>query len=214
MEVVVDGRFGLMAPDTGTTFRDLFESLRRSAATRRRVVVSFTLDGEIVNAEKEGALYNQAPGAYALLEVRTIDPFETAQSTLAGLSSHLRNLERIHEEAAACAASGEYTKALEKFDACFNGWDILLRVVRDVASLSSADFKSLRAQGETVDVRLRELQDSLLRFSAALEFKDVMRISEIVQGELKTSLVRWKGILEALGQHIARLSGVSAPRPS
>jgi hypothetical protein len=41
-----------------------------------------------------------------------------------------------------------------------------------------------------------------------------MRISEIVQGELKTSLARWKGILEALGQHIARLSGVSAPRPS
>ncbi len=209
MEVVVDGKFGLVAPEAGTTFREVFESLRRSAATRRRVVVSFVLDGEPITAEREGVLYDQPPGDYGLLEVRTIDPLQTAFDTLAGLNGHLRNMERLHGEAGAAAASGEYAKALEKFDACFNAWDILLRVVRDVASLSSADFRSLRAQGETVDVRLRELQDSLLRFSAALEFKDVMRIAEILQRELATALSGWKAVVEALGQHVARLSGTA-----
>ena len=213
MEVVVDGKFGLVAPETGTTFREVFDSLRRSAASRRRIVVSFTLDGEVLSAEREGVLYGQPPGEYGLLEVRTIDPFQMAQDTLAGLSGHLRNMEKLHQEAGASTASGEYSKALEKFDACFNGWDILLRAVRDVASLSSADLKTLKAGGDTVDVRIRELQDSLLRFSAALEFKDVMRIAEIVQSELGTALVRWKAVVEALGQHVARLSG-AAPRPS
>lgn len=211
MEVVVDGKFGLNASETGTTFREVFDSLRRSAATRRRIVVSFTLDGEILTAEREGVLYSQPPGDYGLLEVRTIDPLQMALDTLSGLGGHLRNMERLHTEAASFIASGEYSKALEKFDACFNAWDILLRVVRDVASLSSADFRTLKAQGETIDVRLRELQDSLLRFSAALEFKDVMRIAEIVQGELKTALSRWKSVIEVLGQHVARLSGAARP---
>jgi len=211
MEVVVDGKFGVTAPDTGTTFREVFDSQRRSAATRRRIVVSFTLDGELITPEREGVLYSQPPGDFGLLEVRTIDPFQMALDTLSGLGGLLGTMERLHAEAASFTAAGEYSRALEKFDACFNAWDILLRAVRDVASLSSADFRTLKAQGETVDVRLRELQDSLLRFSAALEFKDVMRIAEIVQGELKTALSRWKSVVEVLGQHVARLSGSARP---
>ena len=116
---------------------------------------------------------------------------------------------RSHDEAAAFVASGEFTKALEKFDACFQGWDILLRAVRDVASLSSADLRLLKVGPFPVQDQIRQVQDVLLRFGSAFEFKDVMRIADIVQNELRVRLADWRAVVEALSQHVARLSGAA-----
>jgi hypothetical protein len=209
MEVVVDGRSGMNAPESGTTFHAIFDSLRKAAASRRRAVASFVLDGEVLSIERQADLAGQAPGTYGLLEVRTIDPLEFSLNTLTGLLSHLKNMERTHDEAALCAGSGEFAKALEKFDSCFQGWDILIRAIRDVASLTSADLRTLKAAGSTVQDQIRLLQDSLLRFSAAFEFKDVMRVAEIVQAELKPRLESWRGVVEALSQHVGRMSGAA-----
>jgi hypothetical protein len=209
MEVVVDGRSGMNAPESGTTFQSIFEQQRRAATSRRRAVVSFVLDGEALSSERQADLSGQPPGSYGLLEVRTVDPFEVSVGTLTGLLGHLRNMDKTHDEAAIFAGSGEFAKALEKFDACFQGWDILIRAVRDVASLSSADLRTLKAGGTFVQDQIRLLQDALLRFSAAFEFKDVMRVADIVQNELKPRLADWKAVVEALSQHVARLSGAA-----
>ncbi len=197
------------APESGTTFQAIFETCRKAASSKRRAVASFVLDGEVLSSERQADLAGQAPGSYGLLEVRTVDPFEFSAGTLTGLLGHLRNMGKTHDEAALCASSGEFAKALEKFDAVFQGWDILIRAVRDVASLASADLRTLKAGGTTVQDQIRLLQDALLRFSAAFEFKDVMRVADIVQNELKPRLGDWKSVVDALSQHVGRLSGAA-----
>ena len=209
VEVVVDGKSGMNAPETGTTFHSIFESLRKTAASRRRAVVAYVLDGEELSIQRQADLAGQPPGTYGLLEVRTVDPFEFSINTLTGLAGHLKNMSRTHDEASAFVASGEFSKALEKFDACLQSWDILLRAVRDVASLSSADIRALKAGPLPVQEQIRQVQDVLLRFGAAFEFKDVMRIADIVQNELKPRLADWRAVIEALTQHVARVSGTA-----
>jgi hypothetical protein len=209
MEVVVDGKTGLMTPDAGTTLQAVMEALRRNISSRRRVVVSFTLDGERVEVGKLGPKGEQPPGDFGLLEVKTADPFQFTVGTLAGLLGHLKNMEKCQEEALACANAGEYAKTLEKADATFYGWDILLRAVRDVGALSMADLKNLDASGVSVDGRIKELQDALLRFSAALEFKDVARLAEIIETEFRLRLHDWRSVIEALGRHIAKSAGTA-----
>ena len=206
MEVVVDGKTGLMTPDEGTTLKATLEALRRNISSRRRVIVSFTLDGEKIDPDKLGARAEEAPGKFGLLEVKTADPFQFSVSTLTGLLTHLKNMEKTQEEALEFAAKGEYAKTLEKADACFYGWDILLRAVRDVGTLSTADLKNLDAGGSSVDQRIRELQDALLRYSAAMEFKDVARIAELIQTEFRLRLHDWRTVIEALGRHVAKTS--------
>jgi hypothetical protein len=206
MEVVVDGKTGLVTPDVGTTLQAVLEALRRNISSRRRVIVTFTLDGEKLDLDKLGARAEQPPGNFGLLEVRTADPFQLSVGTLSGLLGHLKNMEKVQEEALTFANKGEYAKTLEKGDACFYGWDILLRAVRDVGSMSTADLKNLDAAGVTVDARIRELQDALLRFSSALEFKDVARVAEIIQAEFRPRLHDWRNVIEALGRHVARTS--------
>lgn len=206
MEVVVDGKTGLVTPDGGTTFQAILEALRRNISSRRRVIVAFTLDGERIDPDKLGDKADQPPGNFGLLEVRTADPFQFSVSTLTGLLTHLKNMEKAQEDALQFAAAGEYAKTLEKADACFYSWDILLRAVRDVGTLSTADLKSLDAGGVTVEVRIRELQDALLRYSAAMEFKDVARIAELIQTEFRPRLQDWRTVVEALGRHVARTS--------
>ncbi|MBV8880277.1 MAG: hypothetical protein JO332_09955 [Planctomycetaceae bacterium] len=207
MEVVVDGKTGLMTPDEGTTLKATLEALRRNISSRRRVIVSFTLDGEKVDPEKLGDKADQPPGKFGLLEVKTADPFQFSVGTLSGLLTHLKNMERTQEEALEFASKGEYAKTLEKADACFHGWDILLRAVRDVGTLSTADLKTLDAGGVSVDARIRELQDALLRYSAAMEFKDVARIAELIQTEFHLRLHDWRTVIESLGRHIAKTTG-------
>jgi hypothetical protein len=209
VEVVVDGRTGMVTPGEGATFRSIFDSLRKSISLRRRVIVGFTLDGENVTPEQEAKLGSQPTGTYGLLEVRTVDPFAFSLDTLTGLISLLRTMERTHDDASGFVASGEYTKALEKFDSCFQCWDILVRAVRDVGGITAADFRTLRAGGEPVQDRIRQLQDVLMRFAAAFEFKDVVRIGEIVKTELRPRLADWRSVLDALSQHVARLSGAA-----
>jgi len=210
MEVVVDGKTGLMTPDAGTTLLAVLEALKRNISSRRRIVVAFILDGERVEVDKLGPKGQQPPGDFGLLEVKTADPFQFSVGTLSGLLGHLKNMEKTQEEALACANSGEYAKTLEKADQTFYSWDILLRAVRDVGSLSMADLKNLDASGTTVEARIKELQDALLRFSAALEFKDVARIAEIIETEFRLRLHDWRNVIEALGRHVARSAGTSA----
>jgi hypothetical protein len=211
MEVVVDGRTGLSSPQAEGTFRAVLESVRRSAATRRRVIVSVVLDGEVLSPERQTSLAERASSEFGLLEIRTIDPIRLSLETLTGLMAHVNNMERTQKESARAAESGEYAKALEKFDAVFNGWDILLRAVRDVGALSSADFRSLRAGGDSVEIRIRELQDALVRFSAALEYKDVPVITDIISNELDRALGHWRGVVESLSKHVGQVSGAAAP---
>lgn len=206
MEVVVDGKTGLMTPDAGTTFQAILEALRRNIVSRRRIIVSFTLDGEKIDPDNLGAKGNQPPGDFGLLEVKTADPFQFSVGTLSGLLTHLKNMEKSQEDALEFAGKGEYAKTLEKADALFYGWDILLRAVRDVGTLSTADLKTLDAGGVTVDARIRELQDALLRYSAAMEFKDVARIAELIQTEFRMRLHDWRTVIEALGRHVAKTS--------
>ncbi|HEV3028393.1 MAG TPA: hypothetical protein VG457_12520 [Planctomycetota bacterium] len=206
MEVVVDGKTGLMTPDAGTTFQAYLEALRRNMSSRRRVIVSFTLDGEKIDPDNLGVKGAQPPGDFGLLEVKTADPFLFSVGTLSGLLTHLKNMEKSQEDALQFAAAGEYAKTLEKADACFYGWDILLRAVRDVGTLTAADLKNLDAGGVSVDARIRELQDALLRYAAAMEFKDVARIAELIQTEFRLRLHDWRTVIEALGRHVAKTS--------
>ena len=190
--------------------RAVLESLKRTVASRRRVVIGFTLDGQNLTAERQGLYAEDAPGKFSLLEVRTADPFEMSVGTLTGLVGHLQNMERGHVDVITAVTGGEYGRSLEKSEALFFGWDILLRAIRDVGGLVAADYRKLDAGGATLEVRIRELQEVLIRFSSALEYKDVARVTEIVDQELKPKLPLWRAVLDSHGRFVAAKSG-SAP---
>jgi hypothetical protein len=204
MEVVVDGKTGLAVPDEGTTLRAVLESLKTTVASRRRIIIAFTLDGQNLTPERQGLYADQAPGKFSLLEVRTADPQEMSVGTLTGLIGHLQNMERGHADVITAVTGGEYGRSLDKSEALFFAWDILLRAVRDVGALLSPDYRSIDATGASIETRIRELQEVLLRFSSALEYKDVARVTEIVDQELKPKLPHWRGVLEALGRLVKR----------
>src|SRR2546427_12490437 len=74
VEVVVDGKAGINAPESGTTVKSIFESLRRAAASRRRAVVAYILDGGELSVLRLANLDEAAPGSVGLLGVRTGAP--------------------------------------------------------------------------------------------------------------------------------------------
>lgn len=207
MEVVIDGTTGLVSPEPNTPFAAIFEALRRSAASRRRVIVSFTLDGEVISRDREARLAPESSSNYSLLEVRTVDPFQISLETLAGMLSHLRNLEKTHDAAAGLLAEGAYPQALGKFDDCLHGWDILLRAVKDVGGLTGADFRTIAAGKQTVDACLKRLQAALVRFKTAFDMENALQVADVADNELRHLAPEWRSVIEALGQFVAHASG-------
>ncbi len=203
MEVVVDGKTGLALRDKGATVADALARMRRETAKQGRVVLSFTLDDEVITPELEEKLSERPQSEFGMLEVRTVDPAPVALETLKGLRGHLSNLEKTHEEVESLHKTGTLGKALERIEDCSRGWGILQRGVRDVGALLAADLKQLQADGESVDARILSLQQALQRVKACLEFKDVPRGVETAQNELRPALKTWGAVIEALKRYVA-----------
>ncbi len=207
MEVVVDGQGGRRDFPPGAPFGEVFDALRREAASRRRLVLSLTLDGGDLPPERQEALRKEVPSSGARLEVRTADAAAFLDELLSNLLELAGNLERGQGEVAGRLVAGEYTKALEILKECLSDWDLLIHKVRDASALCSADFRILPPGGATFEERIRKLRDALARFRDAFGAGDAVRLGDIAQHELKLLAGEWRALIEALRRHAAAVPG-------
>jgi hypothetical protein len=198
MEVRVDDRPLALALGPGSSLRELLQDVRSRVRSEGRIVVSVTLDGAALGSEKERELGEQAPGAAARLEFRTADAAEFSRETLAGLIAETGQVERLHDEAAEKVIAGRYDDALATFEACFRGWSLLSGAVRDILSLVPVDLAKLDAAGEPASARIRKVVEGLELFRKAFAARDVVRIADVAQYELRPRVADWRAVLEAL----------------
>ena len=192
----------MASPNSDVPIGEVLASLRQSLEKRGRVIVSLTLDGVLVSSGGEGSISGKPSRECGLLEVRTADPRLFSSGTLIGLAGHLSNLERTHDEAAAAVAAGEYSKALDRFGEVFTGWEVLIRVIRDVRKVSALNPNEVDVSTVPTDIRLQSLQDALLGFSAILSVKDLLRIDDAARTELRPRLEEWRRVIEELQEDL------------
>jgi len=198
LEVVIDGRGGWGSGSAGGTLGAVLATVR--GAIGKRTVVQVVLDGEDLTRERQAQLGERSSSDFSLLEIKTVDPVAFGRDTLAGIASHIGNLERTHVEAQQLLDASEYGRGTERLSECYTGWDTLSRAVRDVASLLGTELKSVDVAGQKGDDLVRRLNQVLMRFRGAMEFRDVMRLSELADQELKPMLAQWRSMVDALGK--------------
>ncbi len=213
MEVLVDGKRGVIEVGPSLPFRALFEALQKYAGGRNRVIVSMTLDKQVLSRERRAALADSCPGDRGLLEVRTADLHENVLQTIEDLLRYTGQMESLHEEVASLMGSSKSREALEKSRDCFQGWLLLVSGVAEVAALTRADLISLQAGGASVDAGVRRVQVALMRFQEAFAAKDAARAGGQVQNELRPLLREWILILEALRTHASARGRASDGAP-
>jgi hypothetical protein len=196
LEVVVDGRGGWGTGSAGATLGAVLDTVR--SAIGRRTVVQVLLDGEDLSRERQTQLGERSASEFSLLEIRTVDPQAFGRDALIGISSHLRNLEQAHADAAQLLESSEYGRGTERLSECYTGWDTLSRAVRDVAQLTGIELKNVELGSQRGDELIRKLNQVLMRFRGAMEFRDVMRLSELSDQELRPMIAQWTAMVEKL----------------
>ncbi|MBI2931119.1 MAG: hypothetical protein HYY16_05670 [Planctomycetes bacterium] len=200
MEVVIDGRGGWGTGASGTTLGRVLETVQSSIG--RRTVIQVVLDGVELTRERQEELRHKNTNEFGLLEVKTADPVTFALEAMKGIRSHLQNLERCHGEAAQFIEAAEYGRATERLTECYSSWDTLSRAVRDVAFMIGAEMKSLDLGAMRGDDLIRRLNLALMRFRSAMEFRDVMRLSEIADQDLRPAIIAWRALLEKLAKKL------------
>ncbi len=201
MEVVIDGRGGWTRGSAGSTLAAVLETVRKALGGRRIVLI--VLDGEELTRERESALGARNSDDFSMLEMRTIDSGVLGRETLKGIAAHLANLERAHQEAAKLIEAAEYGRATERLTECYGGWDTLSRAVRDAAFIAGTELKSIDLGPYRADELVRKLNQSLMRVRGAMEFRDVMRLSELAEQELKPALADWRKLVDALTKRLS-----------
>ncbi len=196
MEIVIDGRRGFGAKESGFTLGAVLDRVR--GAIGSRTVVQLVLDGEDLTRERQQELLTRNASAFSLLEVKTVDGVAIGRETLTGIEAHLGNLERKHLEASQFFEACEYGRATERLSECAGGWDTLSRAARDVAGMAGLELRNLDAGGIRGDELVRRLNSALMRFRGAMEFRDVLRLSEIADQDLRPGLVSWRALVDNL----------------
>ena len=141
----MDGKTGLMAPDAGTTLQAVLEALRRNISSRRRVIVSFILDGERVEIDKLGEKGGKPPGEFGLLEVKTADPFQFSVGTLSKWSIAITSTVDLRELRLnpSCSLRAVKIEARIEFAATGSLW----------SAMESGIHSSLKSNGIVIPVR-------------------------------------------------------------
>lgn len=191
----------------GATFASLFADLRSQLGSQGRALVSVQLDGKEISRSRQDQLADQVPADSARLEIVTADPIQLSLTTLEGLSEQLPDVERLHQRCAELVIAGNYKEALKQLDECFSCWVVLVESVKDSGELLHLEFRKIPVGNATAADLILKVRDALIRFKAAFDGRDVVRIGDISQYELQPLLGEWKQFLRIVCEHARRPPG-------
>ena len=198
MDIVIDGKRGLVGVGSGGTFAGIFETIQKFCASKGRIITSVSLDGKELSAGRREALKAVASDGKSVLQVVTADAREFSLGTLEELDSLVAQLEKLHEATSGHVIAGAYRDAMLQAEGCFQGWQMLIGTVRDLGVLLNVNFTTLQVGGQSVDARFVRVKDAFQKFTDAFARQDGVRLGDIIQHELRPLLADWRTVIDAL----------------
>ena len=196
MEVVVDGRKGVIDIIGSQNLLSVIDVIRKHATDRKRVITSLELDGEQLSPERQAELSLKMVAEFKILDVKTAEPHEFSISILQELKPHLDNLDKIHTEAAMHIHSGNLKSALEKLHSSFLGWRAFFSGITGIGIITNINFGSIVVDGTSINDRLQKLTALLNKFAGAFTKQDIVSMGDIAEYELKPLVYDWYSVID------------------
>jgi hypothetical protein len=195
MQITIDGKEESFVIDESEPFGRLLERVKEFLAKRKRVILSLKLDGAVIMAEE---LSQKKIGQFELLEIQSADPKKLSENTLQELKTLLENLEKTHLWISSQIQKGEILSALPRLVECLKSWQIFFTTIELIGKLLCIRLEEISLGQETLSEALKGLIKHLRDLKNAFDEMDFIRLSDIIEFELKPGLPRWYELVERL----------------
>jgi hypothetical protein len=162
-----------------------------------RLVVNVLIDGRQPDLEHIPTL-RQSPLEGHTLFIETADPKQMAAEVLAEVQANLEDADRLRGEACELLQKNQQSAAMQKLSGCFSIWQHTQEAVLKTAQLLRIDLETATAGRRQLRVLLADFAQQLKQIKSALENRDFVLLSDILQYEMDESAREWREALAAL----------------
>ena len=198
MHIYVDDNPYAVSNLADKTLRQIAQEIRQCLAPQKRMLVAIYTDNQLVPPQALDEVLDFPASRYQKIDFQSALPKVLAREVL----THARNL--VAEAAPICQQAGEMlsagqtARAMEMLGSCFGVWSQVQESMSRSVALLGLDLSKLQIGGKKASELLDEFAVQLRTVKEALENRDYVQLSDILQYELLDVAPRWQGLLDQL----------------
>ncbi len=204
MHVYLDDQPFAISDLPSKTIRDIAGEIREALEPQGRILVAIFLNGQkdpVPPAEIESTLSSLA-GSFERVDFQSAVPQTLAREVLTQSRALVAEAAPICQQAGELLAEGQAPRAMEMLGNCFMVWTRVQDSMAKSVQLLGLDMSKLEVAGEPADELLQKFADELRQIKEALENRDYVQLSDILQYELRDVAPRWQALLDQLVEQI------------
>ncbi len=202
MHVYVDDNPYAVSDLPAKTLRQIAQEIRQNLPAQKRILVAIYTDGQLVPPGELDVALDSPSTKYERVDFQTAEPQILAREVLKQARALVAEVAPVCEQAGEMLSSGQTGRAMEMLGSCFAVWNQVQESMSRSVDLLGLDLSKLQIEGKKADELLSQFADQLRHVKEALENRDYVQLSDILQYELQDVAPRWQGLLDQLVQQI------------
>ncbi len=200
MLVTLDGQRLSDSFATDSTLGQVVDQVR--SLHENCLIVSVALNGQILGEEElEPRLAERVP-TDAQVDLESGQPMPLVRDALRGLAEEFAEAAGRQESIANQLAAGNAPAAVAEVGGCIGLWQTCHRVLVQCSGLLGEDLTRFTHETRTVQACFEDVVSQLIELRAALEGRDMVRLSDLVRYEMPDLCKAWRGLLDDLAQQV------------
>lgn len=200
MHIYVDDQPFAVSDLSSKTIRDIAGEIRDGLLPKGRILVAIFLNSQttpVPPGQIETTL-DSPVSQYERVDFQTALPQTLAREVLKQSRALVAEATPICRQAGEILAGGQTARAMEMLGNCFMVWSQVQESMTKSVQLLGMDLAKIDVDGQPADELLQKFADELRQIKEALENRDYVQLSDILQYELQEVAPRWQALLDRL----------------
>jgi hypothetical protein len=202
MHIYVDDNPYAVSGLADKTLRQIAMDVRRDLAGKKRMLVAIYTDGQLVPSGELEAVLDCPAARYEKIDFQSAVPQTLAREVLQRAREMVVEAVPLGREAGELLSGGQTARAMELLGNCIGVWNQVQESLIKSTGLLGLDLSTLEVEGKKVNDLMEEFAAQLRQVKEALENRDYVQLSDILQYELQDVAPRWQALLDQVVERI------------
>ncbi len=202
MHIYVDDNPYAVSGLADKTLRQIAVDIRQDLTLKKRMLVAIYTNGQLVPSGELEAVLDSPAGRYEKVDFQSAVPQTLAREVLKRARELVEEAVPLCQQAGEMLSGGQTARAMEVLANCIGVWNQVQESLIKSAGLLGLDLSSLKVEGRKVNDLMDEFAVQLRQVKEALESRDYVQLSDILQYELQDVAPRWQALLDQVVEQI------------
>ena len=200
MELVIDGNKQSIGVAGIPSFKHFYEKLSQGVSNEKRVISEIYINEKLMQDGAQFEYFEKPMNDINSVSIKTILKSKLLEENIAGLKDHISNIvDNIDKSADAFRMDDEFNSH-NYFAAVIEGMRWFHYSVNLILSFRKIESDTLKFMDSTLKGELENIDSIFLSLEDAQNSSDNIGISDILEYELKESLLKWQESLDELSK--------------